>query len=41
MSEQEFEQIAIGEWNRMPERFSRKVDNVALLIEDDVDDEIR
>lgn len=41
MSEQEFEQVAIGEWQRMPERFARKIDNVALLIEDDVDDEIR
>jgi len=41
MSEQEFEQMAVSEWNRIPERFSRKVENVALLIEDDVDDEMR
>ena len=41
MSEQEFEQMAVGEWNRIPERFSRKVENVALLIQDDVDDEMR
>jgi len=41
MSEQEFEQIAVAEWNRIPERFKRNVENVALLIEDDVDEEIR
>lgn len=41
MSEQEFEQIAIAEWERIPERFKRKIENVALLIEDDVDEEIR
>ncbi len=41
MSEQEFEQIAVAEWERIPERFKRKIDNVALFIEDDVDDEVR
>ncbi|HEY0948221.1 MAG TPA: metallopeptidase family protein [Candidatus Paceibacterota bacterium] len=41
MSEAEFEQIAEGEWVRIPERFRERVKNVALLIEDDVDDEIR
>lgn len=41
MSEAEFEQIAEGEWARIPERFRERVKNVALLIEDDVDDEIR
>ncbi len=41
MSEYEFEQIAEGEWARMPERFKREIVNVALLIEDEVSDEIR
>ena len=41
MSEAEFEQIAEGEWARIPERFRERVKNVALLIEDDIDDEIR
>jgi predicted Zn-dependent protease with MMP-like domain len=41
MSEQEFEQIAAGEWARIPDRFKQKVENVALLIEDDVDEETR
>jgi len=41
MSEQEFEQIAIAEWERVPERFKQKITNVALLIEDDVDEVVR
>lgn len=41
MSEQEFEQIANAEWERMPERFKQKITNLALLIEDDVNDTIR
>ena len=41
MSSAEFEQIAGGEWDRIPERFKEKLTNVALIIEDDVDDEIR
>ncbi|HRH55690.1 MAG TPA: metallopeptidase family protein [Candidatus Paceibacterota bacterium] len=41
MSEEEFIQIAEGEWARIPERFRARVKNVALLVEDDVDDEIR
>jgi len=41
MSEQEFEQIAIAEWERIPATFARRIENVALLIEDDVSDEIR
>ncbi len=41
MSDAEFEQIAVSEWERMPERFKERVTNVALLIEDDVDDEVR
>lgn len=41
MSEYEFEQIAEGEWARMPERFKREIVNVVLLIEDEVSDDIR
>ncbi|HEY0979238.1 MAG TPA: metallopeptidase family protein [Candidatus Paceibacterota bacterium] len=41
MSEAEFAQIAESEWARMPARFAQQVKNVALLIEDDVDDEVR
>ncbi len=41
MGEREFEQIAEDEWRRIPQKFSRRIDNVALLIEEDVDDEVR
>lgn len=41
MSEQEFEQIAQAEWERVPDRFKQKITNLALLIEDDVDDAVR
>lgn len=41
MGELEFEQIADDEWRRIPARFSRKIDNVALLIEDEPDEEVR
>lgn len=41
MSEQEFEQIANAEWERVPDRFKQKITNLALLIEDDVDDRVR
>lgn len=41
MSEQEFEQIAQAEWERVPDRFKQKITNLALLIEDDVDDTVR
>lgn len=41
MSAQEFEQIVVGEWERMPTRFSQKIENVALLIEDEVSEEMR
>lgn len=41
MSEQEFEQIAIAEWERVPDRFKQKITNLALLIEDDVSDLVR
>ncbi|MDP2816208.1 MAG: metallopeptidase family protein [Rectinemataceae bacterium] len=41
MSEQEFEQIANAEWERVPDRFKQKITNLALLIEDDVSDLVR
>lgn len=41
MSEAEFAQIAESEWARMPARYAQHVKNVALLVEDDVDDEVR
>lgn len=41
MSEEEFTQIAASEWDRIPARFKERIDNVALLIEDDVDEEVR
>lgn len=41
MSEQEFEQIANAEWERMPDRFKQKITNLALLIEDEVSDLVR
>ena len=41
MSEQEFEQIAAAEWERVPSRFKQKITNLALLIEDDVSDLVR
>lgn len=41
MSEQEFEQIANAEWECVPNRFKQKISNVALLIEDDVDERVR
>ena len=41
MSEQEFEQIANAEWERVPDKFKQKITNLALLIEDDVDERVR
>lgn len=41
MSAAEFEQIAAGEWDRIPDRFKERMANVTLLVEDDVDDEVR
>ena len=38
MNEREFEQVAEDEWRRIPEKFSRKIENVALLIEDEPSD---
>lgn len=41
MSEQEFEQIATAEWERVPDRFKQKIANLALLIEDEVSNDVR
>jgi len=41
MSEQEFEMIAVEEWKKVPLHFSRSVENVALLIEDEPDEDTR
>ncbi|KND47130.1 MAG: hypothetical protein AB199_01720 [Parcubacteria bacterium C7867-004] len=41
MNEREFEQIAIEEWKRVPDRFKGKIQNLALLIEDEPDQEVR
>lgn len=41
MSAAEFEQIAVAEWERIPERFLARLKNIALLIEDEVDEEVR
>lgn len=34
MDEREFEQVAAEEWDAVPERFKRELENVALLVED-------
>jgi len=41
MNEREFEQIVEDEWKRIPLKFARKVENVALLIEDEPDETVR
>ena len=41
MSEREFEQVALEEWKRVPERFRSRIENVALLIEDEPDADVR
>lgn len=41
MSVYEFEQIAVSEWEKVPDKFKRKIENLALLIEDEPSDEIR
>jgi len=40
MNEREFAQIAEDEWRRIPEKFSAKVKNLALLVEDEPDEEV-
>lgn len=41
MEHDEFEAIALSEWQAVPERFAALVKNVALLIEDEPSEEIR
>lgn len=41
MSAYEFEQIAVSEWEKVPDKFKRKIENVALLIEDEPSEAIR
>lgn len=41
MDEREFSLIAQEEWEQMPERFQSAVTNVALLVEDEPNDEVR
>ena len=41
MSEREFEQIAVAEWERIPARFARRIENCALLIEAEPSDAVR
>lgn len=41
MDEHAFRNIVATAWLSVPERFARRVDNVALLIEDEPDEEVR
>lgn len=41
MNEQEFSHIAAYEWERIPTRFASKIENLALLIEDEPDEATR
>ncbi len=41
MKEHEFAAIARAEWDAMPERFRERIKNVALLIEDEPDEDVR
>jgi len=41
MEESEFRTLALSEWDAMPERFKERVTNVALLVEDQPDEETR
>jgi predicted Zn-dependent protease with MMP-like domain len=41
MDEREFIALAQGEWDAMPEKFAAKVKNIALLVEDEPDEEVR
>jgi predicted Zn-dependent protease with MMP-like domain len=41
MDERAFSALAEAEWALMPEKFASKIDNVALLIEDEPDEELR
>lgn len=41
MSEEEFSVLAAEEWAKVPTHFQAKIDNVALLIEDEPSEEVR
>ena len=41
MEEEAFKALAEAEWIAMPEKFKERVKNVALLVEDEPDDEVR
>lgn len=41
MEEAEFKSIALSEWEAMPEKYKSRVENVALLIEDEPSEELR
>ncbi|HYD93294.1 MAG TPA: metallopeptidase family protein [Candidatus Paceibacterota bacterium] len=41
MTEAEFNAIVQAEWNAVPPQFAGKIDNVALLIEDEPSEELR
>jgi predicted Zn-dependent protease with MMP-like domain len=41
MDEREFIALAQAEWDQMPAKFRERIQNVALLIEDEPDEEIR
>ena len=41
MDEREFNALAEAEWAAMPERFAKQVKNLALLVEDEPDEEVR
>lgn len=41
MEQEFFEQIAREELARIPERFAKRIHNVALLVEDEPDDDVR
>lgn len=41
MDESEFRKIVAAEWNTVPERFQKHVENVALLVEDEPSTQVR
>jgi predicted Zn-dependent protease with MMP-like domain len=41
MSEEEFKKIAVSVWDAIPDRFKKRVENVALLVEDEPSDAVR
>jgi predicted Zn-dependent protease with MMP-like domain len=41
MEQEEFRTVVEEEWAQVPERFKGRIDNVALLVEDEPDEEVR